>query len=307
MHPLDSADTTFITLTRRYCYNVMPFGLKNVGAIYKRMMSRIFEPLLGQTIEAYIDDMLVKSKSRDDHLSHLRDVFWLMRLHILRLNPDKCAFGVESGHFLGFLVSQRGIKMAPDQVKSIAQIQPPITKKRIQTLIGKLTTLNRFISRYSNRLRPFFTALKGASSKGWGPEYNRAFHFIKEYIAFPLSLSHPVDGEELFIYLATSASAMSATLVRSDEDDKQNSIYFVSKVLIDAKTRYTDFEQIALSLRVASKKLCSYFQAHTIVVLTSYLIKVFLHKPDASGQLLKWAMELSEFDIKYCLRLTIKG
>ena len=286
---------------------MMPFGLKNVEAIYKHMMSHIFEHLLGQTIEAYIDDMMVKSKSRDDHLSHLRDVFWLMRLHILRLNLDKCAFGVESGHFLDFLVNQRGIEMTPDQVKSIAQMQPPITKKQIQTLIGKLTTLNRFISRYSNRLRPFFAVLKGASSKGWGPENNRAFHFIKEYIAFPLSLSHSIDGEELFLYLATSASAMSATLVRSDGDDKQKSVHFVSKVLIDAKTRYTDFEKIALALRVASKKLCSYFQAHTIVVLTSYPIGVFLRKLDGSGQLLKWAMDLSEFDIKSCLRLAIKG
>ena len=110
-------------------YNVMPFGPKNVEAAYQRMMSRIFEPLLGKIMEVYIDDMLVKSKSREDHLSHLWDVFLLMRVHCLRLNPDKCAFGVGSGHFLGFLVNQRGIEIAPGQ--AIAQMQPLVMKKHI--------------------------------------------------------------------------------------------------------------------------------------------------------------------------------
>ena len=90
----------------------MPFDLKNDGAAYQRMMSHIFEPLMGKTMEAYIDDMLVKLNSREDHLTHLRQAFHLMRLHHLWLNPNKYAFGVGSGNFLGFLVSRRGIEMA---------------------------------------------------------------------------------------------------------------------------------------------------------------------------------------------------
>ena len=128
MFPLDSANTTFITSTGMYCYNVTPFGLKNARATYQSMMSHIFEPLFGKTTEAYIDDMLVKSKSRKDHLAHLREAFQLMRSHLLLLNPNKCAFGIESGNFLEFLVSQRGIEMALYQVKAIGQMQPPITK-----------------------------------------------------------------------------------------------------------------------------------------------------------------------------------
>ena len=88
------------------------------------MMSRIFEPMLGRTMEAYIDDMLVKSKSWEDHIANLQDAFQLMRLHRLRLNPNKCAFGVKFGNFLGFLVSQRGIKMAPGQFKAIENVRP---------------------------------------------------------------------------------------------------------------------------------------------------------------------------------------
>ena len=149
--------------------------------------------------------------------------------------------------------------------------------------------------------------LKGASTKGWGPECDKAYHYIKEYIASPLSLSQPVDGKELYLYLAASAMAVSAALVRSDMDGRQKLIYFVSKMLTDAEIRYTDFKRIALALRMAAKKLRPYFQARTIVVFTSYPTRAILHKPDTLGRLLKWVVELSEFDIEYRSRSVIKG
>ena len=170
------------------------------------------------------------------------------------MNLDKCAFEVESGNFLGFPASQRGIEIAPKKIKAIQQMQPLITKKQIQTLTGKLAVLNIFISKYLDRLRPFFTVLKGASSKGLESKCDKAFHSIKEYVAYPLSLSQPVDGEDLYLYLATLIMAMRATLVRSDRDSKQKPVHFVSKMLTDDETRYTNFEQIALALRMVVMK-----------------------------------------------------
>ena len=130
----------------------MPFGLKNVETTYQPMMSRIFEPLLGMTMEAYIDNILVKLRLRGDHLGHLREAFKLMRRHRLWLNPEKCVFGVGSINFLKFLVSERRIEMALRQVKAIIKMQPSITKKQIKTLTGKLVVLNKFSSSYSNSL-----------------------------------------------------------------------------------------------------------------------------------------------------------
>ena len=109
------------------------------------------------------------------------------------------------------------------------------------------------------------------------------------------------------MYLAASATTVSSALVRSDRDGKQKPVYFVSKMLTDVETKYTNFERIALALKMATKKLHPYFQAHTIIVLTSYPIIVILHKFDASGRLLKLAIELSEFDIEYCLRFAIRS
>ena len=105
MHPSDAKKMTFITPHRLYCYNVMPFGLKNAGATYQRLVTEIFRPLLGNTMEAYIDDMLLKSRERFDHIYHLQEAFELLQRYDKKLNPLKCTFGVSSGKFLGFMAT----------------------------------------------------------------------------------------------------------------------------------------------------------------------------------------------------------
>ena len=162
------------------------------------------------------------------------------------------------------------------------QMQPPITKKQIQALTSKLVASNRLISQYSYHLWLFFTTLKGVSSKGWGPECEKAFHAVKEYLASPLTSSKPIEGKEIYLYLIASAT-VSTTLVRLDEDEKQRLVYFMSKMLTDAKTRYIDFEQIELALMMVAKKLHHYFQAHAIIVLTSYPIRAIIYKLAALG------------------------
>ncbi|RVW69719.1 Retrovirus-related Pol polyprotein from transposon 17.6 [Vitis vinifera] len=113
MSPDDEEKTAFITPHGLYCYKVMPFGLKNAGATYQRLMTKIFKPLIGHTVEVYIDDIVVKSKTREQHVLHLQEVFHLLRKYGMKLNPSKCAFGVSAGKFLGFMVSQRGIEVSP--------------------------------------------------------------------------------------------------------------------------------------------------------------------------------------------------
>ena len=105
MHPPNAEKMAFIIPRRLYYYNVMPFGLKNVGANYQRLVTKIFLPLLGNTMEAYIDDMLVKSKESFDHTKHLQEAFELLLRYGMKLNPLKCASGVSSGKFLGFMVT----------------------------------------------------------------------------------------------------------------------------------------------------------------------------------------------------------
>ena len=131
MAPGNEEKIAFITPHGLYCYKVMSFGLKNARATYQRLMTKIFKPLIGDVVEVYIDDVVVKSKTRSEHTQHLQEVFHLLKNYGMKLNPTKCAFGVSTGKFLGFMVTQRGIEINPDQVKAVANTLPPTNKKEL--------------------------------------------------------------------------------------------------------------------------------------------------------------------------------
>ena len=122
-------------------------------------MTKMFEPQLGRSIEVYIDDMVVKSKVVSEHVEDLTNIFEILREHRLRLNASKCSFGVDSGKFLAYMVTYRGIEVNPDQIKVINNLQPPRNPKEIQKLTGMMVALNRFISKSVDRCRPFFLLL----------------------------------------------------------------------------------------------------------------------------------------------------
>lgn len=130
-------------------------------------MTKIFKPLIGNIIEVYIDDVVVKIKTRNEHAQHLQKVFHLLRKYGMKLNLAKCAFDVSSGKFLGFMVTQRGIKVNPDQVKAVANTLAPANKKELQRLTSKLVALGRFITRFTNKMKPFFLALRDVNKSGW--------------------------------------------------------------------------------------------------------------------------------------------
>ena len=199
MHPPDAEKTSFITPHGLYYYNVMPFGLKNAGATYQRLVTKMFRPLHSNTMEVYIDDMLVKSKQRPDHVDHLQQTFDLLREYGMKLNPLKCAFGVSAGRFLSFMVTQREIKANPAQLKAILQSSAPTSKKGVQQLTIWLVAFWGFISRFINRLKPFFTTLRGASRAEWNEECDQAFVAIKKYLTKPLILMSPETGDMLYL------------------------------------------------------------------------------------------------------------
>ena len=218
--------TAFITSQGLYCYRVMPFGLKNTRATYQRLVNQMFEKQIGRNVEVYVDDMLVKSKEEEDHLDDLRETFNTLRQYNMKLNPSKCAFGVSSGKFLGFMVSQRGIEANPEKVKAILEMSSPRMVKEVQSLTGRIATLNRFVSKVTDKCLPFFKTLKKVFS--WTEECETAFQELKCYLSNPPLLSPSKEGEDLFLYLAVSITAVSAALIK-EEDRLQLPVYYVSQ------------------------------------------------------------------------------
>ncbi|KAK0585420.1 hypothetical protein LWI29_028232 [Acer saccharum] len=221
MHRPDEEKTAFTTDQGLYCYRVMPFGLKNAGATYQRLVNKMFARQIGRNMEVYVDDMLTKSITADKHANDLRETFDVLVKYGMKLNPAKCVFGVPSGRFLGF------------------------------------------IAKSTDRCLPFFKALKKGKGIEWNEDCEKAFQALKDYLGQAPLLSKPETAETLYMYLSVSEAATSSVLVRQ-EDGIQKPVYYTSKALLPAETRYSPAEKMALALITAARKLRPYFQAHRI-------------------------------------------
>ena len=222
----------------------------------------------------------------------------------MELNPAKCAFGVSAEKSLGFIVNHRGIEVNPDKIKVVLDMPSPSSIKEVQRLTGRIAALSRFVSRASDKCQPFFQVLKKAFQ--WDTKGEEAFSALKTYLSSPPILVSLIEGELLTLYLAVSDFSTSAVLVR-DKERVQHPVYYCSRALRGAEERYPRMEKLILALVTTARKLRPYFQAHTIEVPTEYPMKQVLHKPETSGRLMKWAIELSEFDIRYKPKTAIKG
>ena len=183
-------------------------------------------------------------------------------------------------------------------------MQLPSNTKEIQRLTGRIAALSHFISRSSDKCQPFFQVLKKAFH--WDTQCEEAFSVIKAYLSSPPVLVSPTEGELLTLYLAVSDFSTSATLVR-ERDRIQQPVYYCSQALRGAEERYPKMEKLILVLVTTTRRLRPYFQAYIIKILIEHQMKQILHKPETSGRLIKWVIELSEFDIRYKPRTTVKG
>jgi hypothetical protein len=249
-------------------------------------------------MEVYVGDMLVKSAKSISHVHDLREAFGVLKQYGMKLNPAKCAFGVSSEKFLGYMVSCRGIEANPEKIQAILKC------KKLQRLTRRLAALNRLISWSTNKCRPFFKILRKAFE--WSEDCEEAFFQLKKYLMSSQLLSRTIPGEVLYLYLAVSPTAINAALIR-EEEGVQKPVYFVNKALHGTEERYPQIEKLAFALIVASRKLRPYFQAHTIRVLTEYPLRKVMQKLDLLGRLANWAIELGQFDLEFIPRNAIKG
>ena len=167
--------------------------------------------------------------------------------------------------------------------------------------MGKIVALSRFISRILDRCEPFFKSIKKNTLSLWGPEQEKAFMKLKQYLSSPPILSSPLPEEDLFMYLAVSEVAVSVVLFR-EENKKQRPVFYVSKILLNVETHYSAVKKMVLALVNAKKKLRHYFETHPITMIIDFSIKQILSKSDLSGRLTKRVIDLEIYDIRYVPR-----
>ncbi|KAG9449459.1 hypothetical protein H6P81_009424 [Aristolochia fimbriata] len=199
MDPKDEELTAFCTPKGIFCYKVMPFGLKNAAATYQRAMQNIFDDFLHKRVECYVDDLVVKTKQRSDHLLNLGVVFERLRRIQLKMNPLKCAFGVTSGKFLEFIVHHRGIKIDQSKIDAIQKMPEPRNVSELKSFHGHLAYIRRFISNLAGRCQPFSRLLKKGTPFEWDESCRNTFNNIKRAIRGQslanFLADHPVSAE----------------------------------------------------------------------------------------------------------------
>jgi hypothetical protein len=178
--------------------------------------------------------------------------------------------------------------------------------KEVQQLAGRIAALSRFLSCDGDRAFQFFASLKKGERFSWTEQCEEVFQRLKKFQASPPILTRPRQGFPLFLYLAVSDNAMSSALVQEIEGEEKP-VYFVSRTLRGAELRYQKIEKLSLALMVTARRLSQYFQSHNIVVKTDYPIKKVLKKPDLTGRMVAWSVELSEYDLTFSPRGSVKS
>jgi hypothetical protein len=248
--------TSFITPFGMYCYITMPFGLRNADATYQRCMQHVFGDHIGRTVEAYVDDIVVKTRKADDLVSDLHIAFGCLRANKVKLNPEKCVFGVPRGMLLGYIVSQRGIEANPEKVAALKRIGPIRDLKGVQKVLGCLAALSRFISQLGEKGLPLYRLLKKHEWFSWTVEAQEVLDKLKANLAHAPILTPPQDSEPLYLYVAATTQVVSAVIMVERTEDGhalpvQRPVYYISEVLSETKARYPQVQKLLYAVVLA--------------------------------------------------------
>ena len=288
--------TAFRTRYGHYEYQVMPFGLTNAPASCQALINNTLRKMLDISVIAYLDDILIFSKTKEEHVKHVKEVLTALAEKNLRVNPKKCEWHKEEVEFLGFRVGKNGIRMSPDKVKAIREWPRPTTVKHVQGFLGFANYNRQFIEGYSKKATPLTNLTKKEQKFHWGKDQERAFQEIKEACAKEPVLK--VVDPKRPVQLETDASdeAIGACLTQ-EYDGKRHPCAYYSRKMSGAETRYDIHDKELLAIVEAVKHWRHYCESSMALdIYTDHKNLVYFTTTKVlNRRQVRWAEMLGEY------------
>ena len=308
VHPDDQDKTAFTTPWGTFKYVKMPFGHKNAGATFQRAMDIAFAKEIHDFLVVYLDDLTPFSKSDEQHLKHLRQVFITCRKYGISLNPKKSLFGLEEGKLVGHIISKDGTRIDPDRIQGILQVPHLRNIKELQAFLGKINFLRRFIPNLAELIRLLNNMLKKDSKVKWTLEAKQAFEGIKTALTQTPVLTSPQFDRDFIIFSFASQHIIAVVLLQKDDQGSEKPIAFFSRALRDAPLKYQIMEKQAYALVKAIKDFSIYIlYSHVIAYVPNAIVKDILTQEGIEGKRGKWIASILEYDIEIKPTKLIKG
>ncbi|MCG8078877.1 MAG: DDE-type integrase/transposase/recombinase [Candidatus Thiodiazotropha taylori] len=299
--------TAFACHRGLFQFNVMPFGLTTAPAVFQELMSHVLEGLDRFTV-AYLDDILIFSRTLEEHLTHIQNVFDRLRKHSLRLKLKKCSFLKSETNYLGFVINDNGIKPEEKKVNVIKSLPTPQTVRDVRSFIGMCSYYRRFIPHFSAIAEPLIALTRKYAKFKWNPKCQSAFDSLKNSLAaFPM-LGYPDPNKPYVLYTDASNDCIGACLTQPNDDfagrdpelKNEKPIYYLSHRLSDTQTRWSTIEKEAFAIHFALQKLDHYLHNAQFVIKTDHKpLKYILDTPNLQNKKLQlWSLGIAGYNCK---------
>jgi TolA-binding protein len=299
MEEEDKEKTAFISHQGLYEFNVMPFGLKNAPGTFQRLMNYILQDYLGKFVAVYLDDIIIYSKTYEQHIDHVKLVLEALRKAILKIKLKKCYFCFPNIAFLGHIVGRNGISVDPSKVEKVKDYPTPTSLKELRAALGLFSYYRKFVKNFSKIAAPMTELLKKDIPFTWTERQQKAFDHLKDCLVKAPILQYPNFEKPFVLYTDASGTGLGAVLSQKDDENRERVIAYASRSLNKAERNYGITDQECLAIVWAIKHFEQYLGLLPFQVVTDHSALKFLQtsKPPV-GRRARWILYLQQWDFK---------
>ena len=292
--------TSFRCKFGTFRFEVLPFGLQNAPAVFQRMMSELFADL--RFVKVYLDDVIVHSKTEEEHIKHLEKVFVKLASHSLKIKVRKCKFLREQVRVLGHVVSRDGVSCDPDKIVKIKNWPRPDSKEEVLSFVSLGSYCRKFIKNFACLAKPLYDVSKG-SMFHWTPEAELSFQLLKTIVTSPPVLAYPDYYRPFKVYADACGYGLGVILAQENDEGEEHPVAYASRTLVQSEKNYSVTDKEGLAVIFALKKYRHYLLPNKFqVVVDHQALRYMFTKAEATGRLGRWLALVSEFQMEVVYR-----